>query len=46
MSERPLLDWRSLLRDPSLFDTLVGQNEYLDEFVRVHKTVNWPKHLD
>ena len=46
MSEAPQLDWRSLLRDPSLFDTLVGQNEYLDEFVRVHKTVNWPKHLD
>ena len=46
MSGERLLDWRSLLRDPSLFDTLVGQNEYLDEFVRVHKTVNWPKHLD
>ena len=46
MSGERLLDWRSLLRDPSLFDTLVGQNEYLDEFVRVHKTINWPKHLD
>jgi len=46
VSGRRLLDWRALLRDPSLFDTLVGQNEYLDEFVRVHKTINWPKHLD
>jgi len=42
----PQLDWRTLLRNPELFDTLVGQNEYLDEFVRVHKTVPWPKHLD
>jgi hypothetical protein len=46
VSGERLLDWRSLLRDPSLFDTLTGQNEYLDEFVRVHKTINWPKHLD
>ena len=46
MSGELLLDWRSLLRNPSLFDTLVGQNEYLDEFVRVHRTINWPKHLD
>jgi hypothetical protein len=46
VSGEPLLDWRSLLRDPSLFETLVGQNEYLDEFVRVHRTINWPKHLD
>jgi hypothetical protein len=45
VSER-LLDWRSLLRDPSLFDTLVGQNDYLDEFVSVHKRIQWPKHLD
>ena len=42
----PQLDWRSLLRDPSLFDTLPGQNEYLDEFVRVHQQLDWPKHLD
>jgi hypothetical protein len=45
VSERQL-DWRSLLRDPALFDTLLGQNDYLDEFVRVHKTIQWPKHLD
>ena len=45
MSE-PTLDWRSLLRDPSLFDTLRGQNEYLDEFVRVHQEIDWPRHLD
>ena len=45
MSERQL-DWRTLLREPSLFDTLLGQNDYLDEFVRVHQTVAWPKHLD
>jgi hypothetical protein len=42
----PALDWRSLLRDPSLFDTLRGQNAYLDEFVRVHQQIDWPKHLD
>jgi hypothetical protein len=46
VSDGRTLDWRSLLLDPSLFDTLIGQNEYLDEFVRVHKTINWPKHLD
>ena len=45
MSE-PQLDWRSLLRDPSLFDGLRGQNAYLDEFVRVHQELDWPKHLD
>ena len=45
MSERQL-DWRTLLREPSLFDTLLGQNDYLDEFVRVHQTIAWPKHLD
>jgi hypothetical protein len=42
----PQLDWRSLLRDPGLFDTLGGQNAYLDEFVRVHQQLDWPKHLD
>ena len=45
MNERQL-DWRTLLREPSLFDTLLGQNDYLDEFVRVHQTIAWPKHLD
>jgi hypothetical protein len=36
----------TLLRGPSLFDELLGQNDYLDEFVRVHQTIAWPKHLD
>ena len=45
MSQRQL-DWRTLLREPSLFDTLLGQNDYLDQFVRVHQTIAWPKHLD
>ena len=45
VSERQL-DWRTLLREPSLFDSLLGQNDYLDEFVRVHQTIAWPKHLD
>jgi hypothetical protein len=40
------LDWRSLLRDPSLLEVLGGQNEYLDAFVRVHRTIDWPKHLE
>jgi len=41
VSARPF-PLRPPLRAPPLFDTLLGQNDYLDEFVRVHQTIAWP----